>query len=641
MITADEGQRKLAAILVADVVGYSRLMADDERATVAALKTARVVFKDQIEAHAGRLIDTAGDSILAEFKSVVEAVHCAVDVQQRMVTVNQDVAESRQMFFRVGLNLGDVIEESDGTIYGDGVNIAARLEGLAEPGGVIISEDVYRQVRQKVGFGFQDSGRHTVKNIAEPVQTYRLTGQEEASIEPRYQHVALYVPLAIVALVIVSVVGWQLTQTSEPEIEAESPDRMALSLPEKPSIAVLPFDNLSGDPTQEYFADGITEEVISALARLPDLGVIARNSTFRYKGEAVDVRVVGAELDVAYIVEGSVRRGGDTIRVTALLVDALTGSDLWTATYNRALTPENLFAIQDDIASAIANTVAGDHGVLRQQAFAVAKRKPPSELSSYECVMLAMEWQRRISRASHSAARACLEKVVENDPDYAAAWSHLANILIYADNLGYDTGPGVLDRALAAANRSVELAPGDPLAHWVLAWVHFFRGELDEFKVGLERAVDRAPRGASFLGNAGLFVAYAGEWERGLALIEEAKAFDPYFPSGYHFGAFFDHYRKGAYKQALVTAQQVNLPEYVWAQALIAAAYGQLGQVDEAEPVVERILILDPEFEMTARANRWKWFRYQEELLDQFMDGLRKSGLDIRGEVVVSDGSTR
>jgi adenylate cyclase len=302
---------------------------------------------------------------------------------------------------------------------------------------------------------------------------------------------------------------------------------------------------------------------------------------------------------------------------------------LWSETYDRALTAENVFAIQDEVAAAIANTLADTYGVIRQDGLAVARRKPPGDLSSYECVLLAAEWTRTLSLEAHRNASDCLERAVENDPDYAAAWSNLAMIYVYGDNLGYDTRPGLLDRAFDAARRAVELAPSDSFAHWNLAWTHFFRGDLDAFKAEVERAVKGAPKGASFLGNAGLFLAYAGEWDRGLALIEEAKAFDPFHPVGYHFGEFFDHYRRGSYEAALSTAQKTNLPDYVWAQALIAAAYGQLGRADQAQPIVKRILELDPDFENTARAKRWKWFRYQEDLLDTFMDGLRKAGLKI------------
>jgi adenylate cyclase len=346
----------------------------------------------------------------------------------------------------------------------------------------------------------------------------------------------------------------------------------------------------------------------------------------------VDVRAVGEELGVRYLVEGSVRRGADTIRVSTQLVETETGSHLWSETFDRALTAENVFAIQDEIAAAIATTLADTYGVLRQEGLAAARRKPPGDLRSYDCVLLAMEWLRTLSLETHRTARDCLERAVENDPDYAAAWGELALMYVFEDSMGYDPRPGSLDRALEAAQRGVELAPDDSFAHFPLAQAHYFRGELDAFRAAVERAIEGASKGSSRLAFAGLYLAYAGEWDRGLALIEEAKAFDPFFPRWYHFPEFFDHYRKGAYEAALATAQKVNLPDYVWAQALIAAAYGQLGRADQAQPIVKQILELDPDFEATARANRWKFFRYQEDLLDAFMDGLRKAGLEIPAE---------
>ncbi len=630
-----ETTRRLAAILSADVAGYSRLMGDDEAATVAALDESRAIFRERIAAHKGRVVDTAGDSVLSVFDSVVEAVQCAVAVQEDLARRNQALPEDRRMRFRIGVNLGDIIAKDDGTIYGDGVNIAARLESLAEPGGVTLSEDAYRQVRNKTDVGFEDIGEHTAKNIAEPVRAYRVVAEADGATTPSTRKkgkAGLMAAAAVVLMAVAGVATWYFAPRPEAPpapVESAPVERMGPPLSEKPSIAVLPFDNMSGDPEQDYFADGLTEEIIGALARLPDLAVIARNSTFRYKDQSIDVRAVGRQLGVRYLIEGSVRRAADTVRVTAQLIETESGAHLWSETYDRALTPENLFAIQDDIAAAVATTLGDRYGIIRQAGLAVAKRKPPASLSAYECVLLAMEHLRTLSAGTNKAARVCLERAVETDPGYMAAWANLARIYVDAARMDYDPRPDALDRALDAARRAVALAPSDAEAHWSLAHVHFFRGELDAFKVEAERTIETADKGASVLASAGLFLAYAGEWDKGLALIDEAAALDPHHPGWYHAGAFFDHYRKGEYEQALATAQRMGLPDYVWTNASVAAAYGQLGRRDDARPTVRLILELDPDFAATARASRWKWFRYQEDLLDHFMDGLRKAGLDI------------
>jgi adenylate cyclase len=313
----------------------------------------------------------------------------------------------------------------------------------------------------------------------------------------------------------------------------------------------------------------------------------------------------------------------------AQLIVTRTGSHLWSKSWDRALTTENIFAIQDEIAAAIATATGGYYGVIRQQALTTAKRKPPKDLSSYECVLLGVENSRNLSLKTHRAARDCLERAVKVDVEYAAAWSALAIVYLNEDRYGYDPHPGSLDRALEAAQKAVELSPNRPGIRVSLALVHFFRGERDAFKAAAEHAVNGSSRSSISLGSIGLFLCYAGEWDRGLALIEEAKRFDPFFPAWYHNGAFHNHYRKRNYQAALESALSGNLPEFVQSQSQIVAAYGQLGRVDEALPHVTRIRELDPSFEATAREHWWKRFRFQEDHLDHLIDGMRKGGLKI------------
>jgi TolB-like protein/class 3 adenylate cyclase len=364
-MTAEKFKRKLTAILSADVKGYSRLMGTDEEATLRTLQEYKEVMASSIQHHRGRIVGTAGDSVLAEFASVVDAVQCAVEIQQVLRAKNDLLPEDRRMDFRMGINLGDVIEEGD-TIYGDGVNIAARLEGMAEAGGICISESAYQQIKNKLPLRYDYLGEHEVKNIAEPVRVYRAQVEPEAaSSKLSRQKKPVGKPLSKAALAIIAVVVivgavilYQFVlRPSHPKMEVASKEKMAFPLPDKPSIAVLPFVNMSEDPKQEFLCDGITESIITALSRVPRLFVIARDSTFTYKGKPVKVKQVSEELGVQYVLEGSVQRSGDRVRITAQLIDALTGNHLWAESYDRDL--KDIFALQDEITMKVLTATAG------------------------------------------------------------------------------------------------------------------------------------------------------------------------------------------------------------------------------------------------------------------------------------------
>jgi adenylate cyclase len=377
-MTAEKFRRKLTAILSADVKGYSRLMGADEEATLHTLKAYKEVMTSSIQHHRGRIVGTAGDSVLAEFASVVDAVQCAVEIQQVLRAKNAPLAEDRRMDFRIGINLGDVIEEGD-TIYGDGVNIAARLEGLAEPGGIYISESAYQQIENKLPLRYDYVGEHEVKNIAKPVRVYRARIEAEAAPQklakekkPVGKRLSK-ATLAIIAVVVIAVgvILYQFVLRPSPsKTEVASKERMAYQLPDQPSIAVLPFVNMSGDPKQEFFSDGITESIITALSKIPRLLVIARNSTFTYKGKPVKVKQVSEELGVRYVLEGSVQRSGDRVRIEAQLIDALSGHHVWAERYARDL--KDLFAVQDEVTLKIVKAMqvkltAGEEAILIQK----------------------------------------------------------------------------------------------------------------------------------------------------------------------------------------------------------------------------------------------------------------------------------
>jgi adenylate cyclase len=386
--------RKLAAILAADVAGYSRLMGDDEKATVQTLTDYRKVFVEHIARHHGKVVDTTGDSVLAIFDSPVEAVGCATDIQQELARRNRHLADDRQMKFRIGINLGDVIVREDGTVYGDGVNIAARLESLGEPGGICVSSTISEHVENRLPVAFEFIGEQSVKNIAKPIRAYRVTDAQRVSsvtqnsaLTPARRNSsarARNLAFACVLLIAAGKFAWRFYSHNVIQ------DDPILALPKGPSIAVLPFTNLSGDPAQDYFSDGITEQLISELARFRGLYVIARNSTFKYKGHTPDVREVGREFGVGYVLEGSVRRSGATLRVTAQLLDAGTGAHLWAETYDRSVTGADVFALQDDVTSKVTANIAGPQGRISQAGLEnTSKRSAPKNIDSYDCVLRA------------------------------------------------------------------------------------------------------------------------------------------------------------------------------------------------------------------------------------------------------------
>ncbi len=404
-------ERRLAAILAADMVDYSRLMEADEEATALTLRTCQEIIEGLVASHHGRVFGSAGDSIIAEFASPVEAVRCAVDIQRDLEVHNIDLPDDRRMRLRIGVNLGDVIVEGD-NLLGDGVNIAARLETLADPGGISLARSIFDQVKKQLDLGYEYLGEHEVKNLAEPVQVYRVLTEPEAAgkvigKKKRAAQSWKKMVLAMAVVVLIGVTGavtW--LRPWEPTIEPASVERMAFPLPDRPSIAVLPFTNMSGDPKQEYFADGLTEDVITGLSRFPDLFVVARNSTFSYKDQQVPVKRIAEELGVRYVLEGSVQMAGGTVRMTAQLIDATTGHHLWAESYDRKLT--DVFAVRDEVTQTIIATVMGDTGQLTRAEIERVSGKDPENLRAYELVLKGVDiWLRFTPEANREAAGFC------------------------------------------------------------------------------------------------------------------------------------------------------------------------------------------------------------------------------------------
>ena len=641
---SEEGQRKLAAILSADVVGYSKLMADDERATVNTLKEYRVAIARVVERHRGRVVNAPGDNVLAEFASAVEAVQSASEIQKVLEGRNLELPDQRRMEFRIGVNLGDVIEEDDGTIYGEGVNIAARMEALAEAGGICISNKVHEEVEGKLDFGFDFLGEQQVKNIDKPVRIYRVRAEQgvvegptaETQNESPKKGSGVKIGIAAVAAAVVLAVGgifvWQTNQSPpapSPTVVAETNDAV-LALPAGPSIAVLPFANMSGDAEQDYFVDGLTEQIITGLARFEALFVIARNSTFQYKGQAVDVRDVGTDLGVSYVLEGSIRKAGGTIRVTAQLLDAKTGGHLWAEDYERSLTADNIFALQDDIAEQVVSVLGGMHGVIARSGMSKAASKPTDNLDAYECVLRAQAYINAYTSELHLAARTCLERTVETNPEYVAAWTNLA--LLYTDEYwaGFNPrpdGPAPLDLALTIAQKAMELDPDNAEALFAISRIHYFRHELPEFYSLGERAIALSPNNATRLAWFGQNVVYTGKWERGKALLDKARALNPYLPTMFYYSYANYYYHNENYDQALEAALKINQPGLFWSHIIFSEIYGQMGRTAEAKASVSELLRLFPGFNTTIAANQMRVWNFPETHIAHRVDGLRKAGV--------------
>ncbi|MDH3882164.1 MAG: adenylate/guanylate cyclase domain-containing protein, partial [Desulfobacteraceae bacterium] len=441
-MSEDSLDRKLKAIFSADVKGYSRLMGEDEEHTVKTITAYRETISGLIFKHKGRVVDSPGDNILAEFASALNAVNSAIEIQDTLKEKNADLPDNRKMEFRIGINLGDIIHEGD-RIYGDGVNVAARIEGLADPGDVYISRNIYDQVKKKLtNFGYEYIGAHDVKNISEPVRVYKILTEPEYAGKVIGEELPkpVWPRTAIIALVVLAVVACSLAiwnfYVRRPSIETASVEKMAFPLPEKPSIAVLPFDNLSGDPKQDYFSDGITESIITTLSNLSNLFVIARNSTFTYKGKPVKVQQVAQELGVRYVLEGSVQRSVDQVRITAQLNDALKGHHLWAEKYDRKI--GEIFALQDDITERVAMALEVK---LTEGEQARIRRRHTDNPEAYEYFLRGLEIGRRFTKEDNAQARRLYEKAIALDPNYAHAWQEIGRLHYRDARFGWTDTP--------------------------------------------------------------------------------------------------------------------------------------------------------------------------------------------------------
>ncbi|RUU13113.1 adenylate/guanylate cyclase domain-containing protein [Mesorhizobium sp. USDA-HM6] len=583
--------RKLVAILAADVVGYSRLASADEDRTLARLRALRSDLIDPtIAVHHGRVIKRTGDGALVEFRSVVDAVRCAVEVQNGMVERNAGVPQDRRIEFRIGIHLGDVVEESDGDLMGDGVNIASRLEGVAAPGAICLSEDAYRQVKARLDLSVSDLGSTQLKNIAEPIRVYSL--QVGA--------------------------GTKVAATSE-----TATSRPATAVPPKLSIAVLPFANMSGDAEQDYFADGISEDIITALSKLSQLFVIARNSSFTFKGQNVHVQEVGSKLGVRHVLEGSVRKSGNRVRITAQLIDATSGGHLWAERFDRDLT--DIFAVQDDVTQQIVGALALNLTEGDRQRLAPER---PRNIEAYDYFLRGRELWYRLTKEANVAARDLLQRAIEQDPEFASAHAFLAltHGLDYL-NRWSASPPESMAQAEEAATRAVALDDSDPWARWALAIVKLYTRRHDEAINEAERAIVLNPNfaeGHVILGEA---LHYSGRSEEALESFGRGKTLNPYFPDVLlHFQALA-WFQLGRYEEAVDLLMQRLARNAVTdvSRALLAASYGHLGRFAEARAAWQEVLRVNPDYSLDYRR---KVLPYKNPTdFELMVDGLRKAGI--------------
>ncbi len=629
---APGGTRKLAAILAADAVGYSRLMAADETATVAALNESRTIFRERIQAHDGRLIDTAGDSVLAEFPSVVEAVQCAMDVQVALVARNAPLDEDRRMPFRIGVNLGDVIEQADGTIYGDGVNIAARLESLAEPSGINVSGAVYDSVHGKIGSGFAYLGEQAVKNIEQPVRVYRVAADEtdrDVGVAGRLARRPLAIATAVtVAVLIMTGVGaWHQGWIGGGEqISVGHADQFRPVLPTGPSIAVLPFANLSGDPEQDYLSDGLTADVIAALGRFANLSVMGRNTTLPYKDTVVASEEIGRALGVRYVLDGAVRRAGDRIRVTAQLTEAESGVHLWSDRFDRAY--EDVFAVQDEITSNVAGALAIAVGRLERER---ALEKPTENLEAYDYVLRGWALVRRGTRAANFDARESFKRAAALDPQYGDAYAGMSYTYGAAVDYGWtEFIARAVDQAEALAQQALALDSSSVAARRSLARVLTARNQLDLAAEQLRHALEINSSDADSYKAYGDILVYLGDAARAAEWFEAGLRLDPKAESWVFSNLGLSYYLMHRYQDAVqVASRAVETKSDFMGLAVIAAAQGQLGNHAEAQRATDDLLGRRP---FSTIEQLTVPFRVAEDIA-HFADGLIKAGVPTSGAV--------
>jgi adenylate cyclase len=574
-------RRKLTAILSADVKGYGRLMGEDELATVKTLKHYREIIGQLVMDYHGRVVDSPGDNILSEFSSVVDAVECAARIQEELKEKNARLPENRRMEFRIGVNLGDVIDD-EGKIYGDGVNVAARVEGLAESGGICISGTAFDHVEGKLGLEFEYLGEQSVKNIKKPVRVYRVLMRTDA-----------------------------LKQAGE-----------GIELPDKPSIAVLPFVNMSGEPEQEYFSDGMTEDLITDLSKASGLFVIARNSAFTYKGKAVKVQEVGRELGVRFVLEGSVRKAGNRVRISAQLVDAITGGHLWAERYDREL--RDIFDLQDEVTQQIVSALAIN---LTKQEENHLARRGTDNLKAYDYALRGQESYHRFTKDANIQAQEMFEKSIELDPQYASAYSWLGLVLLHRWTHGWSQDRQLPDRAFELAKKALGLDDSLPEAHRILGDVYLYRKQHEKAMAELKRAIALNSNYADAFAALAEVLNWTGKPERTPELVKKGIRLNPHHHAWYFYVLGSSYMLMGRYEEAIGTLKRgiVRNPEFLGNHLALAPLYAEMGRMEEAQQEIQEILRVSPHFSIEML--RGLIPSKDKAIVEEVIEAFRKAGL--------------
>jgi len=626
-------KRKLTAILSADAVGFSRLMAEDEAATVKTIASYREIMTTLIKQHRGRVVDSPGDNVLAEFPSVVDAVQCAVAVQYEFQTRNAELAENRRMLFRIGINLGDVIDEED-RIYGDGVNVAARLEALADPGGICVSKTAFDQIETKLPLGYEFLGEQSVKNIPKPVGAYRVLMKPDAAGKVigekrflgRYSRMTAMAAIIFLVIVAVGLGSWNIYLQQSTKVEPASVDKMAYPLPDKPSIVVLPFDNMSGETNQDYIADGITENLNTALSNIPEIFVIANDTATTYKGKAVELRQVAEDLGVRYVLDGSMQKSDDRIRVTARLIDALAGRQLWSEKYDKEI--KDLFQIQDKITHEIVLELQVEltHG---EQ---VRKWYGTTDFEAWALIAKGLGIFEQYSRANNEKARRLFEKALKIDPDSAIAWVWMGWTHAMDVRLGFTKTPSEsIKKAIQCTEKALSIDDKNADAHALLGSIYLIQRQHDKAIAEGQKSIELGPNSALSYVLFSQTMYFAGNFEKAIALAEQALRHCPTCPSYYRIVLGRGFMLSGQYQEALLVfkelLKQAQGSEYLlWrVNHHLTILYSMMDQIEKAQIHLEDTKKYNPNYSLDL-IRKTNFFKNPVHL-ETILESLQKAGM--------------
>lgn len=621
--------RKLTAILSADAKGYSRLMGTDDVATVQSLKDSHEIMKTEIQRYHGRVIDSPGDNLLAEFASIVDGVKCALVIQERLAQFASELPDDRKMPFRIGVNLGDVIVDGD-RIYGDGVNIAARLEGLADAGQICLSGSAYDQIQNKLAFGAEYIGRKRVKNIATPIKVYKIWPDPESdgrlAAGRKITNARRFWPVVAAGLIILvsaaAFYAWQGFQKQAPATDVSQLQQQAASASsDKPSIAVLPFSNLSDDKEQEYFSDGITNDIITDLSKFSDLAVVASNTVFKYKGKPIDIKELNRELKVTYVLEGSIQKAADRVRINTQLIDATNGNHIWADRFDRSTA--DIFKLQDEIIENVVRTLALKiNQTERERIFS----KQTDNLEAYDYLLKAYHDFYQVKREATEKAKKNFKKAIELDPNYSDAYVGLAEVRIRDALFGWTEFPDLaFQQAEELVNKAIVLDESNALARGNLGYIYMRKGQYDLAVSELKRSIELNPNDWRTYRNLAAVLLYSGKPEDALRWFKIALKYDPYVSPGTYMNIGIANFLIGEYDEALrwLNKSAAKWPTFLGNHIVLAAVHGYLENFDDARKEAREVLGIAPFFEVDFYGKAY----HKPEQRNKIVAGLRKAGL--------------